>query len=364
MNKPKEPAIKKSVTKTIICIFLFLPIWFLVYAFFHEAAHALLAIAYGGTIESFVFWNLDAHVRASGTEFTPFAAALNRASGELFTTFLAAVAIGFYRPKVKFAGYHLCYILGIISITGSNLGGWVVIPIRSLFTVLPLEDVIFFLDMTGFHPAIVAVTAFLLTSAFVCFAYAKGVFSRGIAEVGFLWRAEDSSTYVSENEVAGFKLKPGMVSLGLVLAAIITLITAFFIPYEQSNIFSVSTSFADVREEKYIEYTVIIEEAGMRYMNVDVQGQGFVTGFRMVDGYGDLILSFSGKYMSSGIITDMNEGVHTVSFVFLTDFESVMDFYVETGVYDHVEPKTIQNVYELFNRCNDDFSATVSFRLR
>jgi len=351
---------ERNVLKTMICVLLFFPIWFLVYAFFHEAAHALLHIAYGGTIESFVFWTFSPHVSASGTQFTPFAAALNRASGELFTTFLATIAIGFYKSKVKFTGYHYCYFAGILSITASNLWGWVVIPIRSLFDTQPWEDVTFFLDMTGFHPAIIAMTAFLLTSAFICFAYAKGVFTRAITEFVSLCKREDDS----KSAVINFKTKPGIVSLGLVFAAILTFITAFYIPYEPPYILNISTSIADVREEKYFEYTFIVEEAGNRPINSNTQGRGFVTGIRIFDTYGDLIFaSVDLEYASRSMSIGMNEGVYRVSFSFLTDFEAAMGFYAELGIYD-IEPETIQNLHEIFNRDNDDYSVTISFRVR
>ncbi|MCL2223984.1 MAG: hypothetical protein FWB96_03340 [Defluviitaleaceae bacterium] len=349
-----------NVLKTGICVLLFPPIWFLVYAFFHEAAHALLHIAYGGTIESFVFWTFSPHVRASGTQFTPFAAALNRASGELLTTFLAAIAIGFYNSKIKFTGYHFCYFAGILSITAGNLWGWVVIPIRSLFTLQPWEDVTHFLDMTDFHPAIIAMTAFLLTSAFLCFAYAKGVFTRAINEFNTFTKREDDSESVAVN----FKTKPGIVSLGLVFAAILTFITAFYIPYEPPYIFNISTSITDVREEKYFEYTFIVEEAGLRPINSNTQGRGFITGVRIFDTYGDLVFaSVDLEYASRSMTIRMNEGVYRVSFSFLTDFEAAMVFYAELGIYD-IEPETIQNLHEIFNRDTDDFSVAISFRVR
>jgi hypothetical protein len=59
----------------------------------------------------------------------------------------------------------------------------------------------------------------------------------------------------------------------------------------------------------------------------------------------------------------MNEGVYRVSFAFLTDFETVMGFYAEMGIYE-IEPETIQNLHEIFNRDNDDFSVSISFRVR
>ena len=46
---------KNTAIKTLIVVLLFIFTWFFVYAFLHEAGHAIVGIAYGGTIENFVF---------------------------------------------------------------------------------------------------------------------------------------------------------------------------------------------------------------------------------------------------------------------------------------------------------------------
>ena len=164
-------------TKTLISILLFIFIWFFVYAFLHEAGHALVGIAYGGTVENFVFWNFNAHVSIVDADYGEYGRALMLAAGLLFPRVLFIIAIGLYSSKIKFPGYHLCYFTATLSLVAGAFWAWVIIPIRSLFTPLPGEDAFLFLDTTGFHPILVALMCLMFIGAFVVFAHSRGIFT-------------------------------------------------------------------------------------------------------------------------------------------------------------------------------------------
>ena len=88
-------------TKTVLCVLLFAPVYFLLYTFLHEAGHAIVIMAYGGTVENFVFGNFNAHVSSNGGLFTAFGTALNHIAGMLLPTIVGAIIIGFYNPNKK-----------------------------------------------------------------------------------------------------------------------------------------------------------------------------------------------------------------------------------------------------------------------
>jgi len=161
--------------KTTTCVLLFLPTYFLLYAFFHEAGHALVILAYGGTIDEFVVLSLTPYVSAIGTELTVFGAALLYVAGLLLPTLVGALVLSFYRPSARFDGYHACFFITLLSLLNSILL-WVSFPALSLFMPLPRgEDVTRFLDVVGVHPLFVSLGALFLAGALLLLAYQKGI---------------------------------------------------------------------------------------------------------------------------------------------------------------------------------------------
>jgi hypothetical protein len=164
-----------SKLKAVLPVLLFAPIWLLLYTVLHEGGHALVILAYGGTIDRFWILGLNAHVSAHGAAYTAFGEALMKAAGVLLPSLVSAIALIFYKPRVKLFAYHLCYFLVIATPVFSMLV-WIIFPVISLFTPPPQgEDVTQFLNVAGFHPLFVSLTAFVLAGAFVFFMYKKGL---------------------------------------------------------------------------------------------------------------------------------------------------------------------------------------------
>ncbi|MHC5374708.1 hypothetical protein ACYSNU_13000 [Enterococcus sp. LJL120] len=175
--------------KSIICLLIFAPLWLLQYTILHEGGHALVMLAYGGTIDSFWIIGPSAHVSAYGASYTFIGEVLLQAAGMLLPSLVVLVALLLYRPKVAFAGYHLCYF--VVAITPLyNLLVWVALPIASLLTVsAPEEDVTKFLILSGWPPLAVSLAAFVLMVGFAMLIHHKGVLAN---VVGILraWRAQ------------------------------------------------------------------------------------------------------------------------------------------------------------------------------
>ena len=345
---------KNTAIKTLIVVLLFIFTWFFVYAFLHEAGHALVGLAYGGTIESFVFWNFNAHVRIVGANYSQIGEPLMNVAGLLFPILLSVIAIVFYNPKIKFAGYHLCYFTAILSLVSGAFVGWVILPIRSLFTFsLMHEDMVRFSYNAAFHPVLVSLMGLFLICAFALFAHKKGIF------VG-AWSAFNSligKEVVEKNA----KIKWGFVSVGLLFMAIVTFVTAFFVPHEPPHIFNVSASVADVRIENNVEHTFTVSEARRYYFDISIQ-QGFVTGHILTDSDGERhmwgTITGDGRLLRS---LELGEGTYTIQFIFLSDLDAVADFLVYVGAYDFMN---VQDFRDVFENYNDDFSVTYFIRIR
>lgn len=169
--------------KAVPVLLLFAPVWLLLYAVLHEGGHALVILAYGGTIDRFWVWGLNAHVSAHGAVYSAFGEALMKAAGVLLPSLIAGIALVFYRSNARFIAYHWCYFMVLITPVFSMLV-WIIFPLLSLFTPPPQgEDVTQFLNVTGLHPLLVSLAALLLVGMFVFFIYKKGLLGNVFAAV-------------------------------------------------------------------------------------------------------------------------------------------------------------------------------------
>ena len=341
--------------KTIICVLLFLPLWFLAYAFLHEAGHALVGLAYGGTIKSFVFWNLNAHVRIVNVEYTVFGVSLMHIAGLLLPLIACALAAGFYSVKVKFTGYHICHFLASITIIGSMIL-WVVMSFRSLFTVFPPgEDVVNFLDTTSFHPLIVALGILFLTGAYTIFCAAKGMYAKNLSffYIGKVQADDKTSRKRALNKAA----------IGLLFATALALTAAVFVSYEPLSIFNTSDTIADARIESDRIYTFSVQKERQYFFSFEIRAQGPMTGIIIQNDNGHRYFSWAVAETVSTIGLGLSQGVYTVQFIFLTDFDAAWDFMIAIGSYVHMDAEDIQNLRELFIDITD-YSIMYSLRIR
>lgn len=331
--------------------------WFFIYAFFHEAGHAIVGMAYGGTVERFVFWNFNAHVSVVGAEFTAFGRALFHAAGNLFPIILTTLVFVFYKPTYQSKVYHICHLIPIISIVFGNLLGWVVIPIRMMFSQIMGEDAARFLNATGFHPLLVALTAILLLVAFVSFAYAKGILKGAIMHLHSLHKDIDVKP-------TRFNTKWGVVSLILVLSAVGGFSIATVVPYTPSGVAHIQLEIPDVREEiqRGSSFTVTENRSYTIILNVD--GQGFLTGFRISDEEGTQVLGTYGETMFSVMGITLTPGVYTATFYFMTNWEAVRRFYYDGEATEHLVAEHTHSSHEVFAGAVDDYSVTVSMVIR
>ena len=176
--------------KVIVCALLFGAVFGLsLLPLIHETGHALIALMYGGEIDSFVIFGLNAHVIHHGASFSVFGQPLHYAAGMLLPIIIGAIVINFYKSSFKSACYHFCFFIASIGLASSVLP-WIAIPIISLFAPPPpRDDVTKFLNITGIHPLLISLGALLLLGAFVFLAVRKGIFLK-IKELSLSFRKQ------------------------------------------------------------------------------------------------------------------------------------------------------------------------------
>jgi len=347
----------KERNKTVAWLFGFAFAWFFIYAFFHEAGHALVGMAYGGTVERFVFWNFNAHVAMTGTEFTEFGRALFHAAGNLLPLLLTTIVFAFYNPAKQSKAYHICHIIPIVSITAGTLMGWVIIPIRTMYSPVMGEDAAHFLNTTGFHPLLVALAAILLQAAFVSFAHAKGILKNAVANC----RSLNKEMEVAKNR---FCTKWGIVSLLLVFTSAGAFWIASVVPYTPSGVAHIRLEIADVREVPLYSNAFAINEERSYSIILNVRGQGFLTGFRISDSEGNQVLGTYGERVFSVMGITLSPGVYTATLYFMTDWDAVRVFYYSGDAQEYLVEESMHSSYEVFVGVDDDYSVTAFMVIR
>jgi len=129
-----------------------------------------------------------------------------------------------------------------MSITAGTMAGWVVIPIRTMFTPIQGEDAARFLDTTGFHPLLVALAAILLSVAFLAFAHSKGIVRNAVSCFCSLYKPS------MERTEAHFNPKWCAMSFVPAFMAVGTILVAQAVPYAPSGLVNIRLNIADVRE--------------------------------------------------------------------------------------------------------------------
>jgi hypothetical protein len=283
----------------------------------HEGGHALVVLAYGGTIDNFIL-GLNAHVRYHGTNFTLFGEALFHVAGMLLPTITGAVAICFYKPKIRFIGYHICYTIGSVSLVFTMMV-WVVIPVISLFTLPPQgDDVTKFLDAIGVNPLFVSFGALLLITAFVVLMYKKSLFLRIKEIVLFLRNRKISKKHIL------FAISIGVF---IIAAAIPVFYNIAFRPV----VLNASIVTDNVLQNPYQERTFTIEKNMTYTVQFAMRSQGSITALRIVDADGELVFQDLAEDFTNEFAIELEKGVYTLSLTYLYDYEAVTNFFDRTA---------------------------------
>jgi peptidase M50B-like protein len=137
---------------------------FFIYAFLHEAGHAIAGFLFGQSLTEFNvnFWDFSAHVAMVGGELTQFQRMVQSAAGAGMPLLLWAI----FMSAVPRKSNTLLELLKLISSMGvvNTLLAWMVLPILFVFGKAPSDDVINFLRYSQTPPILLILMAAVLYS--------------------------------------------------------------------------------------------------------------------------------------------------------------------------------------------------------
>jgi hypothetical protein len=242
---------------------------------------------------------------------------------------------------------------------------WVIIPVTSLFTLPPQgEDVTKFLNVTRFHPLLVASGVLFLAGSFLLLVHAKGILSKATFK-NIICTFNDNNKSADKIAEKQPNRKFIIAYLLLIIMAIVVFIIANNVKHIPSTaIFNTKDIILNVLEEKSREYKLVIEESRVYFMNIKVEARGFVTALRIVNEDGKTYLQTDGEGFSRSIMDiKLEKGVYTLSLLFLTNYEAVSDFFESTG-FGELNPKDIDWINAAFNRDNISYSVEYDISIR
>jgi len=340
--------VKKAIVSFVVIVF-----WVYLYVFLHEAGHALVAIIYGNTIDSFVVFGRWPHVSLGYPyHFTTFGWGVFFAGGALLPIIITTIAICFYSPKVKHGWYHEFFRWVSDILPFVTLIVWAGFPIVSLFAEPPQwEDVTRFMAVTGIHPLLVAVGTIAIVGAFWLLARKKGIYVK--------WRELKGNQKDSRTVKA----------LSWVFPVVFVILVGFVFPINppfpgSSSVYHTNATWGDIRlQTRTIELPVNIEESRMHSIDLRITGQGFLTAFSFTDTNGDEIFLQVGSIFTHSFGLGFDKGVNTISMTFLFDNQDIEEFFSGTGREDMIA-YVIEYSAEVFAYTGDDFSFNLFIDIR
>jgi len=268
----------------------------------------------------------------------------------LLPTIIGAIAICLYNPKINFIGYHICYLLGSVSLIFSMFA-WIIIPAISLFAIPPQgDDVTKFLDVVGIHPLFISLGILLLVTAFVFLVYKKSIFSR-IKKV-VLWLRKSEKI---DRKRIFLAIGIGLLSMAIACFAIYN--TAF-----PSVVFSTWIVTDNTLENTYRECTFEIEKDKTYSVNISILSQGIITAARVADESGELVYQNLAEDFTADFNIGLQKGIYTLSLTYLVDYEAVGHFFESTTQSDMLQEWS--SYYKEVLGRETNYSASFSIKIR
>lgn len=141
------------------------------YSFLHELGHCIAVWICGGTVTGFQPFGPDAHMTYKGVVGN-LSWAFVDVAGTLLPLMIAAAVLLLYKGSKK----HSLLNVSLVIVSGESLFSiisWIVVPLCCLMNLAnPGEDMIKFIDNTGFHPIVISLCA-TLVFVFMVFLVAK-----------------------------------------------------------------------------------------------------------------------------------------------------------------------------------------------
>lgn len=146
----------------------------ILYIFLHEGGHALVAISCGAKITSFSI--IGAYTVSIGGNYTQVTEVILNIAGMLLPLIISVCYMVFFFRKDKEGEFYRIFSMFFSLVPVMSLLAWVIVPIAYMAgdTTNP-DDIIQFLNVSGIHPVIVMILAFMLFGGLIFVAQRKGI---------------------------------------------------------------------------------------------------------------------------------------------------------------------------------------------
>jgi len=341
---------EKTIIRTAGTLLILLALIYL-YTFLHEGGHALVAIMYGGRIDSFVL-GFNAHITTSGANFTPLGEALFYAAGVLLPALSLAVALKFYNRNIKSRIFHYLYALFTLMIIGSFLA-WVAIPLISMFTEPPAgDDVSKFLEVSGLNPLPVSFITLMLMFLLALIASKKGVFSKAREQLSSLSQWEDGQ----------YKKARTLGPVSIILPFILLLVLVGFGAYhilQPNKVFETSFSMEIHDARKVVEMPFKVTKSKSYSLSLNLDAEGLLTDIQICDSAGNTVYQNISERFNLSSSLDLKTGDYLLTLTFLREPEAMTQYFAEKGYTFSSEQ--MDELREVLTKNRDDKSIPVSF---
>ncbi|HHW32161.1 MAG TPA: hypothetical protein GXX20_10910 [Clostridiaceae bacterium] len=336
----------KIIIRTAGILLLWLSLIYL-YTLLHEGGHALVAIMYGGRIDSFVL-GFNAYVSQSGANFTPLGESLFNIAGVLLPAICLAVALKFYNRNVVNPIYHYIYGTITIAVIGSFLAS-VVIPLISLFTEPPVDDDISkFLQVSGLNPLLVSFTAIMIILLFLLFSYKIGLYSKIIEYLKPLSKTKRDGLNKQQTAV--------LVLVIIFLGAVVFVSYQILVP---NKVFETSFS-TNIRDNQEVMRMPFIIKTGKSYkMSLNLEAEGILTDIQIYDDNGNIVYQNICEQFSLSTTLKLKPGNYLLELTFIRDPDVMVKYFGEKK-YAFSQDQ-VNMLKELFEKTRNDELIPVSF---
>lgn len=296
------------------------------YVFFHEMGHCIVAIACGADITEFSI--LSAHMSYVGGSFTDTSDLWLHANGMVFPLILSYVFMLCYQKEKESTFYRFFAYMAVLAPTCSALA-WVVIPIVYLQGNAPAgDDVTKFLQRfsTRYHPIYVTFGAIVLIAVSVILMIKKRIIQNAVMEL--------------KGKVKGDGMRKKVIVASSILVIVLVALMCFL--FIKRNVYEVEfekdISVQDsVVQEEELEYEIVIPRDGeyVMYANWQISPAGLLTGCSIKDENGEDVNTFSAECIDMrSAVMRLTAGRYTMTLTFISSGEQWKEYFADFDTTD------------------------------
>lgn len=308
---------------------IMIPCLILIYAFIHEASHALVAMLFGGKITEFHVFGLDAHVSYEGGNISNTARSLISVAGSLIPTLLLIAFSLFYKYKENRVFLRELFGLFSVSVICSNLV-WVFSPFLYMFGIAGNGDTDNFLDASGWNPSLISLFALLVIAIQILTIWKKDILKPILPRY-------------SAKKVVIFVCVIMVILISVLITNSLLRDVTIFNYTADENITTQDKSTIPIYIEKNGSYKL--------FFTLDNPGSGMMIDVQVLDPQGNEIFQCIGDEFKLSEPLSLERGINTVEILYLHSKAEFIDYVTNKYTFDN---STVNEMSLIFDNISGD----------